>query len=399
MIKIVTGIRRVGKSYLLKTLFREYLLEQSVAADHILLIDLEDKKQAVFKDPDYLLDWVNKKMRDDEQYYIIIDEVQKVNDFIDMLGSLGLIDNADVYVTGSNSHFLSSDIATEFRGRGDEIHVYPLSFKEFMSVYEGDVVDGWQEYYTFGGLPKVLSIEGVDKKSTYLRNLYRTVYLKDIYDRHDIENKAEFEELVRILASSIGGLVNPLNLANTFKSVKKLNNITDKTISTYIGHLENAYLIEKSQRYDIKGKKYIGSSDKYYFKDMGLRNAILSFRQTEENHLMENLIYNEMRHRGFLVDVGNVEIRVVNSEGKRERATLEVDFVCNLGAKRYYLQSAYRIPDEEKMQQEKRSLQQIRDSFRKIVIIGERMQLRRDENGIVLMGVYEFLRDEGMLDV
>ena len=399
LIKIVTGIRRVGKSYLLKTLFREYLLEQDVAPDHILLIDLEDKKQAAFKDPDYLLDWVNEKMADDEQYYIIIDEVQKVNDFIDMLGSLGLIDNADVYVTGSNSHFLSSDIATEFRGRGDEIHVYPLSFKEFMSVYEGDAVDGWQEYYTFGGLPKVLSIKGVDKKSTYLRNLYRTVYLKDIYDRHNIENKAEFEELVRILASSIGGLVNPLNLANTFKSVKKLNDITDKTISTYIGYLEDAYLIEKSQRYDIKGKKYIGSSDKYYFKDIGLRNAILSFRQTEENHLMENIIYNEMRHRGFLVDVGNVEIRVINSEGKRERVTLEVDFVCNLGAKRYYLQSAYRIPDEEKMKQEKRSLQQIRDSFRKIVIIGERMQLRRDENGIILMGVYEFLRDESMLDI
>ena len=398
LIKIVTGLRRVGKSYLLKTLFKEYLLKEGVSKDHILIIDLEDRKQKAFKDPDYLLDWVDKQMKDDGQYYIIIDEVQKVEEFVDMLGSLVVKENADVYVSGSNSHFLSSDIATEFRGRGDEIHVWPLTFKEYMTAYEGDVYEGWQEYYTYGGLPKILSIKGDDKKAIYLRNLYRTVYLSDIYERHDIENKPELEELVRILASSIGSPVNPTNLANTFKTVKQLKNITDKTIETYIGYLEDAFMIGKSERYDIKGRKYIGTTPKYYFKDMGIRNAILSFRQTEENHLMENIIYNEMRYRRFLVDVGNVNIRVKNEKGELQRVTLEVDFVCNLGSRRYYLQSAYKLPDEEKMKQEKRSLTQISDSFKKIVIVGGRMKLQRDEQGIVLMGIYEFLTDERLLD-
>jgi len=398
LIKIVTGLRRVGKSYLLKTLFKEYLLGEGVKNDHILIIDLEDRRKKAFCNPDYLLDWVDAQMKDSDQYYIVIDEVQRVDEFVDMLGTLVGMENADVYVTGSNSHFLSSDIATEFRGRGDEIHVWPLTFKEFMTAYEGDIIDGWQEYYTYGGLPKILSIKGDDKKATYLRNLYRTVYLSDIYERHDIENKAEFEELVRILASSIGSPVNPTNLANTFKSVKHLNSITDKTIETYIGYLTDAYMIEKSERYDIKGRKYIGTTPKYYFKDLGLRNAILSFRQTEENHLMENVIYNEMRYRGFFVDVGNVAIRIKNEKGDWQRVTLEVDFVCNLGSRRYYLQSAYRLPDEEKMEQEKRSLRQIKDSFKKIVIVGERMKLRRDDNGIVLMGIYEFLADQQLLD-
>ena len=398
LIKIVTGLRRVGKSYLLKTLFKKHLLNEGIKKDHILIIDLEDRKYKNFRDPDYLLDWVDKQMVDDGQYYIIIDEVQRVDEFVDMLGSLVVKDNADVYVTGSNSHFLSSDIATEFRGRGDEIHVWPLSFKEFMTAYEGDVVEGWQEYYTYGGLPKILSIKGDDKKATYLRNLYRTVYLKDIYERHDIENKTEFEELVRILTSSVGSPINPTNLANTFKSVKHLNHITDKTIETYIGYLADAFMIEKAERYDIKGKKYIGTTPKYYFKDLGLRNAILTFRQTEENHLMENVIYNEMRHRGFLVDVGNVNIRVKTEDGKRQRVTLEVDFVCNLGSRRYYLQSAFRMPDEEKMEQEKRSLKQIGDAFKKMVIIGERMKLSRDDFGIVMTGIYEFLFDPKTLD-
>lgn len=398
LIKIVTGLRRVGKSYLLKTLFKEYLLGEGVKNDHILIIDLEDRRKKAFCNPDYLLDWVDAQMKDSDQYYIVIDEVQRVDEFVDMLGTLVGMENADVYVTGSNSHFLSSDIATEFRGRGDEIHVWPLTFKEFMTAYEGDIIDGWQEYYTYGGLPKILSIKGDDKKATYLRNLYRTVYLSDIYERHDIENKAEFEELVRILASSIGSPVNPTNLANTFKSVKHLNSITDKTIETYIGYLTDAYMIEKSERYDIKGRKYIGTTPKYYFKDLGLRNAILSFRQTEENHLIENVIYNEMRYRGFFVDVGNVAIRIKNEKGDWQRVTLEVDFVCNLGSRRYYLQSAYRLPDEEKMEQEKRSLRQIKDSFKKIVIVGERMKLRRDDNGIVLMGIYEFLADQQLLD-
>ena len=398
LIKVVTGLRRVGKSYLLKTLFKKHLLNEGIKKDHILIIDLEDRKYRNFRDPDYLLDWVDKQMRNDEQYYIIIDEVQRVEEFVDMLGSLVVKDNADVYVTGSNSHFLSSDIATEFRGRGDEIHVWPLSFKEFMTAYEGDVVEGWQEYYTYGGLPKILSIKGDDKKATYLRNLYRTVYLKDIYERHDIENKTEFEELVRILASSVGSPINPTNLANTFKSVKHLNHITDKTIETYIGYLADAFMIEKAERYDIKGKKYIGTTPKYYFKDLGLRNAILAFRQTEENHLMENVIYNEMRHRGFLVDVGNVNIRIKTEDGKWQRVTLEVDFVCNLGSRRYYLQSAFRMPDEEKMEQEKRSLKQIGDAFKKMVIVGDRMKLRRDDFGIVMTGIYEFLFDPKLID-
>ena len=398
LIKIVTGLRRVGKSYLLKTLFKKHLLSEGINKDHILIIDLEDRKYKDFRNPDYLLDWVDKQMIDDEQYYIIIDEVQRVDEFVDMLGSLVVKDNADVYVTGSNSHFLSSDIATEFRGRGDEIHVWPLSFKEFMTAYEGDVVEGWQEYYTYGGLPKILSIKGDDKKTTYLRNLYRTVYLKDIYERHEIENKAEFEELVRILASSVGSPINPTNLANTFKSVKRLNHITDKTIETYIGYLADAFMIEKAERYDIKGKKYIGTTPKYYFKDLGIRNAVLAFRQTEENHLMENVIYNEMRHRGFLVDVGNVYIRVKTDDDKYQRVTLEVDFICNLGSRRYYLQSAFRVPDEEKMEQEKRSLKQIGDAFKKMVIVGERMKLRRDDFGIVMTGIYDFLFDPKILD-
>ena len=398
LIKIVTGLRRVGKSYLLKTLFKKHLLSEGINKDHILIIDLEDRKYKDFRNPDYLLDWIEKQMIDDEQYYNIIDEVQRVDEFVDMLGSLAVKDNADVYVTGSNSHFLSSDIATEFRGRGDEIHVWPLSFKEFMTAYEGDVVEGWQEYYTYGGLPKILSIKGDEKKATYLRNLYRTVYLKDIYERHDIENKAEFEELVRILASSVGSPINPTNLANTFKSVKRLNHITDKTIETYIGYLADAFMLEKAERYDIKGKKYIGTTPKYYFKDLGLRNVILAFRQTEENHLMENVIYNEMRHRGFLVDVGNVYIRVKTDDDKYQRVTLEVDFVCNLGSRRYYLQSAFRVPDEEKMEQEKRSLKQIGDAFKKMVIVGERMKLRRDDFGIVMTGIYEFLFDPKILD-
>ncbi len=398
LIKIVTGIRRTGKSFLLKTLFKDYLLETGIKSNHILIIDLEDMTNEAFLNPFYLLDWIDKQIVDADQYYIIIDEVQRVNRFSEMLGSLVVKDNVDVYITGSNSHFLSNDIATEFRGRGEEIHVYPLSFKEFMSAFDGDIYDGWQEYYTYGGLPKILSIKGDAKKSTYLRNLYRTVYLSDIYERYNIEHKAEFEELIKIIASCIGSSVNPTTLANTFKSIKKLNNITDKTISTYIGYVEDAFLIEKSERYDIKGKKYIGSLSKYYFKDLGLRNAILSFRQTEENHIMENVIYNEMRHRGFLVDVGNIYIRTTDNNGKRSRSALEVDFVCNQGSKCYYIQSAYRMPDAEKREQESRSLRNIPDSFRKIIVVGERMKLQRDEYGIITMGIYEFLKDPQLLD-
>lgn len=398
LIKIVSGIRRAGKSYLLKTLFRAHLLEQGVPADHILVIDLEGRQNKPFRNPDYLLDWVDQKMQDSDQYYIIIDEVQRVEDFVEMLGSLVLKENADVYVTGSNSQFLSSDIATEFRGRSDEIHVYPLSFEEFMSAYEGDKEDGWQEYYTYGGLPKILSIKGDDKKATYLRNLYRTVYLSDIYERHTIENKDEFEELVRVLASSVGSLVSASNIANTFKSIKKLQNLTYNTVSTYIGYLKDAFLIEESERYDIKGRQYIGALSKYYFKDCGLRNAILSFRQTEENHLMENVLYNDLRGRGFQVDVGNINIRVRDENGVQQRVTLEVDFVCNLGSKRYYIQSAWRMPDEDKMEQEQRSLCLVNDEFRKLIVVGERLKLRRNERGITIVGIYDFLLDKTTID-
>ena len=398
LIKIVSGIRRAGKSYLLKNLFRAHLVEQGVPADHILLIDLEGRQNKPFRNPDYLLDWVEQKMQDSTPYYIIIDEVQRVEDFVEMLGSLVLKENADVYVTGSNSHFLSSDIATEFRGRSDEIHVYPLSFEEFMSAYEGDKEDGWQEYYTYGGLPKILSIKGEDKKATYLRNLYRTVYLSDIYERHTIENKDEFEELVRVLASSVGSLVSASNIANTFKSIKKLQNLTYNTISTYIGYLKDAFLIEESERYDIKGRQYIGALSKYYFKDCGLRNAILSFRQTEENHLMENVLYNDLRGRGFQVDVGNINIRVRDENGVQQRVTLEVDFVCNLGSKRYYIQSAWRMPDEDKMEQEQHSLCLVNDEFRKLIVVGERLKLRRNERGITIVGIYDFLLDKTTID-
>lgn len=398
LIKIVSGIRRAGKSYLLKTLFRAHLQEQGVPADHILVIDLEGRQNKPFRNPDYLLDWVDQKMQDSDQYYIIIDEVQRVEDFVEMLGSLVLKENADVYVTGSNSHFLSSDIATEFRGRSDEIHVYPLSFEEFMSAYEGDKEDGWQEYYTYGGLPKILSIKGDDKKATYLRNLYRTVYLSDIYERHTIENKDEFEELVRVLASSVGSLVSVSNIANTFKSIKKLQNLTYNTVSTYIGYLKDAFLIEESERYDIKGRQYIGALSKYYFKDCGLRNAILSFRQTEENHLMENVLYNDLRGRGFQVDVGNINIRVRDENGVQQRVTLEVDFVCNLGSKRYYIQSAWRMPDEDKMEQKQRSLCLVNDEFRKLIVVGERLKLRRNERGITIVGIYDFLLDKTTID-
>lgn len=398
LIKVVSGIRRAGKSYLLKTLFRTHLLEQGVPSNHILVIDLEGRQNKAFRDPDYLLNWVDEKMQDDAQYYIIIDEVQRVEDFVEMLGSLVLKENADVYVTGSNSHFLSSDIATEFRGRSDEIHVYPLSFEEFMSAYDGDKADGLQEYYMYGGLPKLLSIKGDDKKAAYLERLYRTVYLRDIYERHTIENKAEFEELVRILASGIGSLTSPSTIANTFKSIKRLQNITDKTIDTYIGYLQDAFLIEKAERYDIKGRQYIGSSSKCYFKDCGLRNAILSFRQFEENHIMENVLYNDLRGRGFLVDVGNVNIRVRDDKGVQKRVTLEVDFVCNMGSKRYYIQSAWRMPDEEKMKQEQNSLCQINDEFRKLIVVGDRIKLHRNEKGITIASVYDFLLDKTTID-
>ena len=393
LIKIITGLRRSGKSFLLKKLFRQHLLDEGVREDHILVIDMESRKNREFKNPDYLLDWVEKMMIDYETYYIIIDEVQEVEDFVEVLSSLSVTEGADVYVTGSNSRFLSSDVVTEFRGRGDEIHVWPLSFKEFMTVYDGSKEDGWAEYRLYGGLPQLLTQVGDEKKADFLRRLYRTVYLRDIYERNNIELRPEFEELSKTVASSIGAPVNALNIANTFKSVSNVQSITDKTVSAYLEYMQDAFLIEKSERFDIKGRKYIGSLSKYYYQDVGLRNAILSFRQSEPTHIMENVIYNEMRMRGWLVDVGNVYHRVRNTEGKQQRVTLEVDFVCNKGSERIYIQSAWRMPDAEKMEQEKRSLRLVDDSFRKLLIVGEHTKQWSDENGIQIMSIYDFLLD------
>ena len=373
LIKIITGLRRSGKSFLLKKLFRQHLLDEGVREDHILVIDMENRKNREFKNPDYLLDWVEKMMIDDETYYIIIDEVQEVEDFVEILSSLSVTEGADVYVTGSNSRFLSSDVVTEFRGRGDEIHVWPLSFKEFMTVYDGSKEDGWAEYRLYGGLPQLLTQVGDEKKADFLRRLYRTVYLRDIYERNNIELQAEFEELSKTVASSIGAPVNALNIANTFKSVSNVQSITDKTVSAYL--------------------EYMGSLSKYYYQDVGLRNAILSFRQSEPTHIMENVIYNEMRMRGWLVDVGNIYHRVRNAEGKQQRVTLEVDFVCNKGSERIYIQSAWRMSDAEKMEQEKRSLRLVDDSFSKLLIVGEHTKQWSDENGIQIMSIYDFLLD------
>lgn len=393
LIKIITGLRRSGKSFLLKKLFHQHLLDEGVREDHILVIDMESRKNREFKNPDYLLDWVEKMMIDYETYYIIIDEVQEVEDFVEVLSSLSVTEGADVYVTGSNSRFLSSDLVTEFRGRGDEIHVWPLSFKEFMTVYDGSKEDGWAEYRLYGGLPQLLTQVGDEKKADFLRRLYRTVYLRDIYERNNIELRPEFEELSKTVASSIGAPVNALNIANSFKSVSNVQSITDKTVSAYLEYMQDAFLIEKSERFDIKGRKYIGSLSKYYYQDVGLRNAILSFRQSEPTHIMENVIYNEMRMRGWLVDVGNVYHRVRNTEGKQQRVTLEVDFVCNKGSERIYIQSAWRMPDAEKMEQEKRSLRLVDDSFRKLLIVGEHTKQWSDENGIQIMSIYDFLLD------
>ena len=398
LIKIITGLRRSGKSFLLKKLFRQHLLDDGVKEDHIIIIDMESRKNKPFKDPDYLLDWVEKEMKDDDTYYIIIDEVQEVNDFVEVLSTLSVTEGTDVYVTGSNSRFLSSDVVTEFRGRGDEIHVWPLSFKEFMSVFPGSKEDAWSEYIMFGGLPQLLTQIGDDKKSDFLRRLYRTVYLRDIYERNDITLKPEFEELSKTVASSIGAPVNALNIANTFKSVSNVQNITDKTVSVYLGYMQDAFLIEKSERYDIKGRKYIGSLSKYYYQDIGLRNSIISFRQTEPTHIMENVIYNEMRMRGWLVYVGNVAQRVRNDKRQNIRVTLEVDFVCNKGSQRIYIQSAWRMPDADKMEQEKRSLRLVGDSFRKLLIVGEHTKPWSDDDGIQIISIYDFLLDLSSTD-
>lgn len=398
MIKVVTGIRRCGKSYLIFTIFKNYLLEQGVDAEHIISIELDQRKDKKYRNPDTILDFIESSITDEEQYYVLLDEVQLLEEFEEVLNSLLHIKNVDVYVTGSNSKFLSKDVITEFRGRGDEIHIYPLTFKEFMQVYEGDVYHGWAEYVIYGGLPLTVTMKTEEQKINYLTKLFEETYLIDIIERHRIDKTQELEDLVNILASAIGSLTNVPKIEATFRSVVQ-SNISGNTIRQYIEYLEDAFVINKANRYNVKGRKYIGTPLKYYFEDVGLRNARLGFRQIEETHIMENIVYNELRSRGYSVDVGVVEKRGVNSEGKTERIYLEIDFIANLGSKRYYIQSAFSMPTEEKRLQEKASLVNVNDSFKKIILVKDVMNVTRDEDGITTMSIYDFLLKENSLEL
>lgn len=397
LIKIVTGIRRCGKSYLLFKIFRNHLLEQGVTPDHIISLALDDILNEEYCDPKKLVLYIKENTKDSQIHYVLLDEVQMVDNFVGALNSLLHIDNVDVYVTGSNSKFLSSDIATEFRGRGDEIRIYPLSFSEFLSEYNGDKNDAWRDYITYGGLPLILSLESSQQKSNYLHNLYQTVYLKDLIDRNGIKKAVEFDALTKVMASSIGSPCNPNKLSNTFKSVSNTD-LSSITIDNYLGFLQDAFLLEKASRYDIKGKKYIGTLSKYYFVDMGLRNCLLGFRQIEETHLMENVIYNELRSRGYLVDVGVVETRTRTENQGMLRKQLEIDFVVNNGSKRYYIQSALSLPNEEKIEQEMASLKNVSDSFQKIIIVKDNIVPHHNESGILFINLYDFLLNREILE-
>ena len=396
LIKIVTGVRRCGKSYLLFNLFHSYLLDKGVKEDHIIEIALDDRSNKELRDPDNMLDYVKTHIVDKDTYYIILDEVQFLAEFEDVLNSFLHIRNADIYVTGSNSRFLSSDLVTEFRGRGDEIRIHPLSFREYSSVYEGSPDGAWDDYFTYGGLPLILSRETAEDKAEYLMSLFQKVYLSDIIDRHKVRDQAELDELVDILASAVGSLTNPLKLANTFKTVKK-KTISDKTLKKYMDYLMDAFLVSKAVRYDIKGRKYIGSPAKFYFEDVGLRNARLNFRQMEENHIMENIIYNELRIRGYHVDVGLVEQFGKNSENKTIKKQLEVDFVVTRGSEKYYIQSAFAMDPQSKQEQEERPLNAIGDSFKKIIVVRDNIKVRRNDMGIVTIGIRNFLLDADSL--
>ena len=398
MIKVVTGIRRCGKSYLLFNIFKNYLLEQGIPVSHIITIELDQRKNKKYRDPDIILDFIESLIEDDEQYYIMLDEVQMLQEFEEVLNSLLHIKNADIYVTGSNSKFLSKDVITEFRGRGDEIHIYPLTFKEFMEAYDGDMYRGWAEYVVYGGLPLTVTMKTEEQKINYLINLFKETYLKDIIERQHIEKTQELEDLVNILASAIGSLTNPPKIETTFKSEIQ-STISLNTIRQYIEYLEDAFIINKANRYNVKGRKYIGTPLKYYFEDVGLRNARLGFRQVKETHLMENIIYNELRSRGYSVDVGVVEKRGTDENGKEYKNQLEIDFVANLGSKRYYIQSAFSMPTEEKRIQEKASLVNVNDSFKKIIVVKDIINVTRDEDGIATMSIYDFLLKENSLEL
>ncbi|MBP5427978.1 MAG: ATP-binding protein [Clostridia bacterium] len=398
LIKVITGVRRCGKSYMLFNLFHKHLLDKGVREDHIIEIALDDRSNKELRNPDKMLNHIKERIVDKDTYYIILDEVQLIDEFEDVLNSLMHIRNADVYVTGSNSKFLSSDLVTEFRGRGDEIRIYPLSFREYCSVYQGSADEAWDDYFTYGGLPLILSRETAEEKAEYLTSLFQKVYLSDIVDRHNVRNREELDELVDILSSAVGSLTNPLKLANTFKTVKK-KTISDKTLKNYLDYLTDAFLVSKAVRYDIKGRKYIGSPAKFYFEDVGLRNARLNFRQMEENHIMENIIYNELRIRGYHVDVGLVELYGKNSENKTTKKQLEVDFVVTRGSEKYYIQSAFAMNTPEKQEQEERPLNAIGDSFKKIIVVKDNIKVRRNDRGIVTIGIRNFLLDENSLNL
>lgn len=398
MIKVITGMRRCGKSYLLFNLFADALMKEGVDEKHIIKVNLEDRRNKTLRDPDKLLEYIDSRLNDGKLHYVLLDEVQLVTEFEDVLNSYLQVNNADVYVTGSNARFLSKDVITEFRGRGFEVRVHPLSFQEIHTARpEVPVEQLWVEYMTYGGLPQVVTMDSDKERIAYLKGLFKHTYLKDIKERHDIKLDGDLEELIGTLASSIGGLTNPRKLADTFRSVKK-STISQDTIKVYLDYLQDAFIIERSLRYDIKGKRYIDTPSKFYFEDLGLRNALLNFRQVEKNHLMENAIYNELRTRGMAVDVGEVIWNTKDDEGKKIRKVLEVDFVCNQGYKRLYIQSAFNIPDDEKRDQELQSLRKIDDSFQKIVIVGEHSPRYQNEDGILFIDIYSFLMDGGIME-
>ena len=398
LIKVVTGMRRCGKSYLLFNLFKEYLVNEGVNENHIIEIAFDSFENKKYRDPEVLFPYLMEKIADNEMYYVLLDEVQMLDDFESVLNSLGRKKNVDIYVTGSNAKFLSKDIITEFRGRGDEVHMYPLTYSEFMSVYDGDKQEGWRDYVLFGGIPLVLGFETADQKSDFLKSLFEETYISDITGRNNIRNKAELEELLNILSSAIGSLTNPSKLSATFKSVKN-KTISKDTIIKYIDYLKDSFLIDSAIRYDIKGKKYINTPSKYYFTDLGLRNARLNFRQVEETHAMENIIFNELKVRGYNVDVGVVVMNEVDKNGKKIRKQLEVDFVCNKGSKRFYIQSAYALPDKEKMEQEQRSLVNTGDGFKKIIITKDAVAPLYNDEGILVMSVYDFLLNPDSMEI
>ena len=397
LIKVITGMRRCGKSYLLFTLFKEHLLSDGIDEDHIIEIAFDAFENKKYRDPDVLYPYLKEQIKDDAMYYVLLDEVQLLGEFESILNSLIRMKNMDVYVTGSNARFLSKDVITEFRGRGDEVHMYPLSFAEFMSVYQGTKQDGWNEYMLYGGIPLVLEFTTPDQKIAFLKSLFEETYISDIVGRHNIRNKAELEELLNILSSAIGSLTNPQKLSATFQTVKK-KKISNSTIKRYIDYLCDSFLIDSAIRYDVKGKKYIDTPVKYYFTDMGLRNARLNFRQIEETHSMENIIFNELKMRGFNVDVGVIMQYETNEKGANIRKQLEIDFVCNQGSKRYYIQSAYAIPDQAKMEQEQRSLMLTGDFFKRMIITKDTPAPYYNESGVLIMNVYDFLLNENSLD-